>query len=316
MRRTLLGAGGICKQTAIALVALSGAFSGCGGAVQTKVERDPYGPRVANCIDTPRPISDAAFDAMVPIQAGPAVLGSTPQERAQARRDYGLGGQGLFENEEPVRRVQVHGFRIDRTPVTAEAYAEFVAACGALPPDNEAITAARWRELQNRFGLRLDYGHIQRFLWNGREPIPERARHPMVLVTQDEAAFYCAWRGARLPTEVEWERAARGPNGNIYPWGSRFDAFRVNTSIRGEGDTIEVGSLPHGNSPEGVSDMGGHVYEWTATAYPGQAGQPAGQFVVKGNGWDGRGGYGRGAARLARPGEMKDVTLGFRCAAD
>jgi formylglycine-generating enzyme required for sulfatase activity len=86
----------------------------------------------------------------------------------------------------------------------------------------------------------------------------------------------------------------------------------VNTAQRGTADTVEVGSLPQGNAPEGFTDMGGHVFEWTATPWPGRRGYA----VVKGNGWDGRGGYGRGAARAARPKELRDVTLGFRCAAD
>lgn len=265
-----------------------------------------------NCIDAPRPLSDAAHARMIRIPAGQAVLGSTPQERAQARADYGAGARPqLFENEARVRRTKLARFSIDPTPVTNGAYAEFVAACGAIPPDDESLTARRWSELRNEYNLRFDYGQVQRFMWNAGEPPPDRGKHPAVLVTYDDAAFYCAWRGGRLPREAEWERAARGPAGNIYPWGSRFDAFRVNTGVRGPGDTVEVGSYPPGASPEGVMDMGGHVYEWTSSAYKGKKGHQ----VVKGNGWDGRGGYGRGAARLARPAKMKDVTLGFRCAA-
>ena len=134
----------------------------------------------------------------------------------------------------------------------------------------------------------------------------------MVLVSHDEAGLFCAWRGARLPTAQEWERAARGYDGRIYPWGDRYDPFRVNTAVRGEGGTLPVGSLPQGNTEEGFTDMGGHVFEWTDTTAPGGAGQR----VAKGNGWAGRGGYGRGAAWVARHDEQKDVTLGFRCAAD
>ena len=312
MRRKLLVASGFCKLATVGTPFLLCCLVGCGGAPPPKPPEDPYGVRVQNCIDAPRPLSDAAHSRMVRIPAGMAVLGSTPQERAQARSDHGAADGSMFENESKVRRARVKSFAIDVTPVTNEAYAEFVAACGAIPPDLETLAADRWAEIQRKYDVRLDYGQVQRFMWNGRTPPSERAKHPAVLVTQDDAAFYCAWRGGRLPTEIEWERAARGPTGNIYPWGSRYDAFRVNTATRGAGDTVDVGSLPHGNPPEGLSDMGGHVFEWTSTRHTGKG--KGKRFIVKGNSWAGRGGYGRGAARVARPAKLKNVTLGFRCA--
>jgi formylglycine-generating enzyme required for sulfatase activity len=287
--------------------------SACGGSAPPPTRPDPFGPRVAECIDAPRVLNDAAQGRMVRVPAGLAVQGSLARERAQARIDYGQGaGPSLFENETPVRRAYLAAFALDLTPVTNELYAEFAAACGVLPPDAETVSQARWDGLRQRFGLRREYAQIQRFLWSPEGPMPERARHPAVLVSHDDAGFYCAWRGGRLPSEQEWERAARGPTGNLYPWGNRYDPFRVNTAQRGTRDTIEVGTLPQGNAPEGFSDMGGHVFEWTATPWPGKQGE----IVVKGNGWDGRGGFGRGAARAAWPAELIDVTLGFRCAAD
>ncbi|MFI5306735.1 MAG: formylglycine-generating enzyme family protein [Polyangiales bacterium] len=267
---------------------------------------------MAECIDAPRPLNDAAQERMITVPAGLAVQGSLAKERAQARADFGPGGERLFENEAPVRRAYVAGFRMDKSPVTAELYAEFVAACGVFPPDADSLAPSVWAALQKRFGLHHGYAELQRFLWQDRVPPPGRERHPMVLLTQDEAGFYCAWRGSRLPSEQEWERASRGATGNIYPWGNRYDPFRVNTQKRGENDTLEVGSLPQGNSPEGFTDMGGHVLEWTGTPWPGKPDT----VVVKGNGWDGRGGYGRGAARRPLAAQVKDVTLGFRCALD
>jgi formylglycine-generating enzyme required for sulfatase activity len=249
---------------------------------------------------------------MLNVPAGLAVQGSLAQERAQARVDYGRGGERLFEDEAAVRRAYVAGFRMDKSPVTGELYAEFVAACGVFPPDAESITPAVWGELQKRFGLRHAYAELHRFFWQDRQPPRARERHPMVLVTQDEAGFYCAWRGSRLPSEEEWERAARGPTGNIYPWGNRYDPFRVNTQKRGENDTVEVGSLAQGNTSEGFTDMGGNVFEWTRTPWPGKRDM----VVVKGNGWDGRGGFGRGAARNPLAAQVRNITLGFRCAMD
>lgn len=317
MRRNLLAAEGLVKQGASAVSALGCAAlllaAACAGAPARKRELDRYGPRVAECIERPRPLNDAAQERMLRVPAGLAVQGSTAQERAQARADYGPSADPrLFEGETKVRRAYVQGFRMDSSPVTHELYAEFVAACGVLPPDSEAITEQAWIEQQRRFGVNRDYARVQPHLWRGDQPPESRSRHPVVLVDQDDAGFYCAWRGGRLPSEQEWERAARGPTGNIYPWGNRYDPFRVNTAQRGHGDTIEVGSLPQGNSADGFTDMGGNVFEWTDTPSPVRRGF----VVVKGNGWDGRGGYGRGAARLALPAELRDVTLGFRCAAD
>ncbi|MDH5672849.1 MAG: formylglycine-generating enzyme family protein [Myxococcales bacterium] len=308
MRRNLLVVAARVKPMAVLLSVLWG----CGSGPEVRPEADPFGERINQCIDAPRPRSDAAHTRMVAIAAGAAVLGSTEAERLQARRDYGAGGERLFGDEAPARRSQVGAFRIDVSPVTNAQYAEFLAACGGLPPDHQALPAARWAQLRRSFDIDYGYGFIQRFLWPGMEPTAERAKHPVVLVSHEDAGFYCAWRGGRLPTEEEWERAARGPAGSYYPWGNRFDAFRANVAVSGPGDTTEVGKLPHGNTPEGVTDMGGHVHEWTSTPWPGRPGF----VVVKGNGWDGRGGYGRGAARLARTAKMLNVTLGFRCAAD
>lgn len=312
MRRKLLAGGTRVKQAPIlALLALVAAA--CGGAPPVQRRVDPYGARVSGCIDVPRPLAEGAQLHMIAMPGAPAVLGSTAQERAQARIDFGRGADPrLFEDEPLQRRAYVHGFRMDKSPITNEQFAEFTAACGVLPPDAEAITEARYAALQQRFGQQLSYAQVLPFLWGEAGPRPERARHPVVLVSHDDAGFYCAWRGARLPTAEEWERAARGPNGSIYPWGNRYDLFRVNTAQRGEGGTLNVGALPQGNTAEGFTDMGGHVFEWTDSPVPGRAAER----IVKGNGWLGRGGYGRGAARVTRHVEQKAADLGFRCAAD
>lgn len=249
---------------------------------------------------------------MIAIAAGEAVLGSTAGEREQARRDYGPGSEGLFDDEAPVRRARVGGFQLDRSPVSNRYYAEFVAACGVVPPDAESVPAGRWEELRRFHGLTQPYAVVERFLWQVGLPPPKRDLHPAVLVTQEQAAFYCAWRGARLPTEEEWERAARGPHGNVYPWGKLYDGFRVHSRLRRSADTAPVGALSQGNTREGFTDLGGHVWEWTSTPWKGRRDH----FVVKGNGWDGHGGFGRGAAHESRAKDVFDVTLGFRCAGD
>jgi len=314
MRRKLWAAAPAVKRAAlpvlVAFLGWLGPSAACGGGAPPPRRPDPYGPRIANCVDAPRPRNDAAQERMLHVPGGLAVLGSTAQERAQARLDYGKGGERLFEDETKVRRAYVHDFRMDKSPVTPRLFAEFVEACGVLPPDAESLPEAKWRALAKRFGLPWDYARVTAELWFEQKPPPTRELHPMVLVTQEEAGFYCAWRGSELPTEDEWERAARGATGNVYPWGDRYDPFRVNTAQTGTGDTMDVGSMPHGDTAEGFTDMGGMVFEWTQTPWPGKPGFA----VVKGNAFNGRGGYGRGAARVARPVELRDLTLGFRCA--
>jgi formylglycine-generating enzyme required for sulfatase activity len=312
MTRKLLAGRGWVKDAAVAS-ALLALFAGCASAPPAERHVDPYGVRVSNCVVGPRTLNDSLQAAMVSIAGGPAVLGSTEAERAQARLDYGAGGDKLFRDETRVRRAHVKAFRIDRTTVTPRAYYEFVSSCGVRPPDHELITESAWNALRKRFAIPFTYAQIQPFLWDENDPPPGRdPKMPVVLVTQDDAGLYCAWRGARLPTEDEWERAARGQQGSIYPWGNSYDAFRVNNATRGTGDALPVGSLTQGASPDGILDMGGNVYEWTSTPWPGKKDL----VVVKGNAFDGRGGYGRGAARLAFPKDMRNVTLGFRCAAD
>ncbi len=314
MTRKLLAGPGWVKDTAlhVAFLSVFGVFSGCGAAPPPARPLDPYGERIGNCIVTPRGISESLQARMVPIEGGAAVLGSTEAERAQARRDYGPGGDALFRGEAKVRRASVAPFRIDRTPVTNEAYRELVESCGTPAPSHELLDEGTWEALRKRFGIPFSYAQIQGFLWDDGVPPRARNRHPVVLVTHDQAGLYCAWRGARLPSGLEWERAARGRQGRIYPWGDAYDPFRVNTAQRNEGDTVPVGTLTQGASAEGVLDLGGNVYEWTSTPWPGSNDK----MVVKGNAWTGRGGYGRGAARLAFARDLRNVTLGFRCVAD
>ncbi|MGH8070753.1 MAG: formylglycine-generating enzyme family protein, partial [Candidatus Entotheonellia bacterium] len=162
------------------------------------------------------------------------------------------------------------------------------------------------------------YDAVRRFLWQDRTYPHGRGRHPVVLVTHADATAHCAWRGAqekrrlRLPTEAEWEKAARGPDGRIFPWGDEFDAARLNSADKGPYDTVPVGSYPCGKSPYGLYDMAGQVFEWTSTP----AEQRPGSFIVKGGAWDDLPGVTRAAARHSRPALLKHILIGLRCAGD
>ena len=133
-------------------------------------------------------------------------------------------------------------------------------------------------------------------------PPPGRENHPVVMVSHDDATAFAAWLSAetghawRLPTALEWEKAARGPDGLVFPWGDTYDPALLNSHDAGPFDTLPVGSFPAGASPYGMLDAAGQVFEWTAS--PGNPGR----FLVKGGSWDDSGcGVCRPAARHARP---------------
>jgi len=148
-----------------------------------------------------------------------------------------MGGEWGF----PVQVTRItQGFFIARTAVTNAEYARFVAATGHKPPSH----------------------------WKGRTPPDELRDHPVVNVSWHDAATYAEWTGARLPTEEEWEKTARGIDGRLYPWGDAFDPAWCNTEESGIGTTTPVGRYsPSGDSPCGCTDMAGNVWEWTASAW-------------------------------------------------
>jgi formylglycine-generating enzyme required for sulfatase activity len=135
----------------------------------------------------------------------------------------------------------------------------------------------------------------------------------VVLVSHDDAGAYAAWFSEitgetwRLPTEIEWEKAARGLGAFTFPWGNEWDPEALNSHDQGPFDTEPVGSYLHGASPFDMLDAAGQVYEWTAS--PGNEGR----YVVKGGSWDDKGcGVCRPAARHARPEALKHILIGFR----
>jgi toxoflavin biosynthesis protein ToxD len=181
----------------------------------------------------------ALLPRMVPIPAGSFRMGTLDADRSGLATRYG-GTRESYAEESPQHELWLPAFAIAEVPATNALYALFQQATGAHRP----IT----------WGLAL----------------PDELRdHPVVDVSWHEAQAFCDWlreqtgRRYRLPTEAEWEKAARGSDGRAFPWGNTFDLDRCNVRESGLGITTPVGSYPAGASPAGVLDMAGSVWEWT-----------------------------------------------------
>lgn len=250
------------------------------------------------CTDTER---------MVWIPEGSFWMGSDRAERRLANR---LSSQAVrearwFEAELPRRKVTLPAFCIDRFLVTQAQYAVFVARTGHRPPG-----ILKDEYLRQGF-LVHDYdGEVTRYLWRNGRPPENLVDHPVVLVSAADAEVYCRWRypAFRLPTETEWEKAARGDHGWTFPWGDHWDATRLNSATRGPGGTTPVTRHPTGASPYGLFDPVGNVFQWTGSRLAD------GQQVVKGCAWDDEAGLCRPAFRHGRPPQSRHILIGFRCA--
>lgn len=246
-------------------------------------------------------------EGMVLVAAGAFRMGSDAAERRLA---YALSSQAVkearwFEGELPRRRQMLPAFCLDRFLTTEAQYATFV-----VRTRHRAPGIGKDEYLRQGF-LVHDYDReVTRYLWRDRSPPAGLADHPVVLVSAGDAAAYCQWRhpAFRLPTEAEWEKAARGDRGSLFPWGDRWEPGRLNSAARGPGGTTPVTRYPGGASPYGMFDAVGNVFQWTASELAD------GRRVLKGCAWDDEGGLCRPAFRHGRPPESRHILIGFRCA--
>ena len=264
---------------------------------------------------------------LIRIPAGGFVRGTSPERLAAMLALCPTCVAAGLEDQSPERLLYLDEFWIDQTEVTNGQFAQFVAQSGYV------TTAEQKRNSYVFNPLTGDFDYLPDADWRRpRSTGSDIAGREQAAVTQmswDDAAAYCNWVGRRLPTEAEWEKAARGANGLLFPWGNEPpDSTRLNFNLYLRGPEI-VGRYPGGASPYGVLDMAGNVWEWTAdyfsedyyAAAPDR--NPAGP--ASGDGRSLRGGSWASRAK----GEMTFVTttyrlwnysyirsdvLGFRCA--
>ena len=250
---------------------------------------------------------------VVDVPAGEFLAGSTASEREYGYRldevAYGhdlTRKRGWYDRERPRSTLRLPGYQIMTNLVTNATYHRFVAETGWTAP---WISEAAWK----RQGLIHPYERVRKFLWRDGRPPKGREDHPVVLVNWHDANAFARWLSAesgetwRLPTEEEWEKAARGRKGNIFPWGNRWNPKFLNSQDEGPFDTVAAGSFSKGASPFGMLDGAGQVFEWTSA----RGGE--GRHLVKGGSWDDKGcGVCRAAARHARPDTIRHILIGFR----
>lgn len=240
------------------------------------------------------------------VPAGPFLLGSKPDDA------------GAYEDEQPQRSVELPAFRIARHPVTNAQWQHFIDDHGYQKP--KWWSEAGWALVQEA-GLTVPR------LWG--DPRFNGSNQPVVGITWYEATAYCRWLSARLgyevrlPSESEWEKAARGTDGWAYPWGNSWDAAKANTAESSIGSTTPVGCYPDGACPCGALDMSGNVIEWTATPWEedyqdsdgtviDMEGQEKVSYVWRGGAW---GDYLRSARCTSRGryrSSYRNYTLGLR----
>ncbi|MEM7606709.1 MAG: SUMF1/EgtB/PvdO family nonheme iron enzyme [Myxococcota bacterium] len=256
--------------------------------------------------------SGAQEDPIVFFEGGHFIRGLHALELPRLLRDCRLRAlipqaqcaEERFVLEQPRRRIGLSRYGLDRYEVTNAAYLRCVRAGVCVPP--------RMRAGDVRVG---------------------RGTMPVSGVTADEAARYCEWVGGRLPSESQWERAARGPAGRTYPWGRIYNDRLSNHGRGGEPDPVDgyafaspVGSFPAGATPEGVHDLAGNVWEWTADrrsdnsdwqsglAFDPTGDESGGERIIRGGSWRAGSESLRGGMRVGVAEQAHAADLGFRCA--
>ncbi|MEM9808020.1 MAG: SUMF1/EgtB/PvdO family nonheme iron enzyme, partial [Cyanobacteria bacterium P01_D01_bin.56] len=221
--------------------------------------------------------------------------------------EAGYRSRKWFEREPDRRTETIPSFCIGENLITNTDYQTFVQATGHRPP---GISAA---DYQAQGFLVHPYNDVEPYLWQGDQYPPGQANHPVVLVSYGDAVAYAEWKAEqdevsyRLPTALEWEKAARGTDGRYFPWGRDWRDDGTNWAKHGPYGTSEVGTYALSQSPYGVEDMAGNVFEYTSTLTRGRA-----EVLLKGCSWDDFPGFCRASYQHDRPVDSRHILFGFR----
>jgi len=243
-----------------------------------------------------------------------SILSATSDEARTWQR------QNRFEREQPAHDLTLSGYWMAKHPVTVGEYRRFIEKAGYTTERYWTPAGWEWRAASSR----MLPDHWDQSPWSNDD------RLPVVGVSWFEAAAFCEWlsahadRAIRLPSEAEWEKAARGSDARLYPWGDVFDALSCNTRTSGIGRTIPVDEVPtSGDSIYGISGLIGNVSEWTASRfepYPfdlsGERERPqeACLRVTRGGSWFSPDIRARATSRGMNDPWFTDRDLGFRVA--
>ncbi|MEK7748067.1 MAG: SUMF1/EgtB/PvdO family nonheme iron enzyme, partial [Nitrospirota bacterium] len=219
------------------------------------------------------------FDKMIEVPSGPFLYGEDQHEE---------------KIEQP--------FLIDVYPVTNQQFRRFIEGGGYTHEEFWSEEGIKWKgkwKGDNRI-IYPQYWNDEK--WN-------KPDHPVVGVSWYEANAYAKWANKRTPTEMEWEKSARGEDGRVYPWGNDFDKEKCNTYESGIGSTNRVARYPAGISTIGCYDMAGNVWEWTDSGYN----KDQDTRVLRGGALDSNQSYARCAFRFFDNPNLRYYNIGFRC---
>jgi len=291
--------------------------------------------------------SKSSIDDMVLIPPGKFIMGDDKVETSNKSGEFG-NAKPWYLDEHPKHEVELPAYYIEEHEVTNKQYLDYVSVSDANPPDNwltngyvlrmkmGALSSLGIEKLQklaaNVFRIDKDTRRMSKdeLLKDIADRLAYMDNLPVTFVNWQQASDYCQWAGLRIPSEAEWEKAARGAGGQEFPWGDTFKKRMSNTGSE-EWDTgvAPVESYQTDKSPYGIFDLAGNVSEWVADWYKPYPGSDydsnlfGEKFkVARGAGWGGGTGhyalqlFQRGAYRSNLPPDQKYDDVGFRCAAD
>jgi formylglycine-generating enzyme required for sulfatase activity len=270
-------------------------------------------------------VSDQDGMPLILIPAGNFGRGAAPEHLALMFDLCPLCDPGTVADQSPSRSIYLDVYWIDKTEVTVAQFTKFINETGY-------ITTAEQKGSGSVFNPTAGWTALPGATWRNSIPVGDtNTNYPVSQVSWHDAVAYCAWAGRRLPTEAEWEKAARGVDGRLFPWGNGEPDGTLLSFNLNAGGAVPVGSFPAGSSPYGVLDMSGNLWEWVADYYDesyysyapdrNPLGPSAGDGrTIRGGSWatlrDTELVYATTTFRLWNYPDISSNALGFRCAID